>query len=503
VCSVDAGGPEPLQVVCGAPNVRAGGWYPFIPAGGTLPDGMKIRRSKIRGETSNGMLCSPRELGLGRDHEGILELHGTFDPGTSFLDSVGLRDTRLVLDITPNRPDLLSHWGVAREIAPGGEDSLRMPAFPATNGAPSALAFVRETPEAEAGGVRVRLEDSAACPRYYGVAIRGVRIGPSPEWLASRLRAIGARPIGNVVDATNWVLHELGQPLHAFDLGRLGDTVVVRRARTGESLVTLDGVTRKLDPEMLVIADANRPVALAGVMGGQATEVTAGTTDLLLECALFDPKVTRETRRRAGLSTDASQRYERGVDPDIMERALRRAVDLIVHVAGGTPAETSPCADAGIATVDPITLRIARTAQVLGIDFDADAVASLLRPIGFACAESGDGLRVSVPGHRRYDVEREIDLVEEVARRYGYERFPDALRAFRPSVVPDDPMVHLEDRLREALVGLGFSESRSAAFAPESAGDVALLLPLSSTESHLRRDLVTGLLRRVNVFSSV
>jgi phenylalanyl-tRNA synthetase beta chain len=500
LCVVDAGGAAPLQVVCGAPNVRAGAFYPFVPAGATLPGGAQIRRAKIRGEESNGMLCSARELGLGRDHEGILELHGTFQPGDSFLDAVGLRDTRLVLDVTPNRPDLLSHWGVARELAPRGEASLSLPPFPSSNGdggGGSRLSFAVGSPEAATDGIRVHLQDTLGCARYYAVPVRGVRIAPSPEWLASRLRAVGLRPINNVVDATNYVLYELGQPLHAFDLDRLGNNIVVRGARAGETLVTLDGDSHDLDAEMQVIADAARPVALAGVMGGLDTEVTNTTTNILLECALFDTRITRETRKRAGLSTDASQRFERGVDPDAMERAVRRAIDLIVAVAGGEPAAVAPCADAGVAAIADIELRPARVQHMLGVPFDTDALTALLQPIGFAVSRAGDTLSVTVPGHRRYDVARESDLIEEIARRHGFDRFPDELRPFRPSVVPEDAVAALENRLREHFVALGFMESRTAPFASENAGDVALLLPLSAAESHLRRDLTHGLLRRI------
>jgi phenylalanyl-tRNA synthetase beta chain len=500
VCIVNAGAEALVQVVCGAPNVRAGAWYPFIPVGGTLPGGMQIRRAKIRGEESQGMLCSARELGLGRDHEGILELHGSFTPGEVFLDAVGLRDSRLVLDVTPNRPDLLSHWGVAREAAPGGEASLHLPTFPGGGDgtAGDRIEFSHGTPVAEGDGIRITLEDVAGCPRYYGVAIRGVRIGPSPEWLASRLRTIGVRPINNVVDATNYVLHELGQPLHAFDLNRLGTRIVVRRAREGESLRTLDGEDRTLGPHMLVIADATRPVALAGVMGGEDTEVNADTKDVLLECALFDAALTRATRTAAGLSTDASYRFERGVDPTMMERAVRRAVDLIVTVAGGDAAPIAPLADAGVPLPAPIELRTSRVRQVLGVDIPGETMRVLLEQIGFQ-ADGGerDRLRFRVPGHRRHDVLREDDLVEEVARRYGYDRFPDELRPFRPSSVPDDTLARLENRLREWLVSRGLLEARTAAFAPEAEGDVPLLLPLSAAESRLRRALLPGLLRRV------
>jgi len=496
LCLVDAGGDEPLRVVCGANNVKAGEWYPFIPAGGTLPDGMKIRRAKIRGEESNGMLCSPRELGLGRDHDGILELHGEFEVGGAFTRQVGLDDTRIVIDVTPNRGDLLSHYGVARELAAGGESTITLPAFP--GGATLAdLEFEIVGATTAAAGLRISLEDAAGCPRYIATIIRGVNVGPSPEWLASRLRAVGLRPINNVVDATNWVLTELGQPLHAFDPGVLGSDVVVRRARAGESLVTLDGESRRLGSDVLVIADASRPVALAGLMGGLDTEVTGDTVDILLECAWFDPKTVRAGRRLLGMTSEAAYRFERGVDPDGMERATRRAVALILATAGGS-AERSIVADAGMVPPEPVLLRGRRLIQVLGVPIEKREVERLLEPIGFRMeAGEDDTWRVRIPGHRRHDVSREDDLVEEVARRRGYDTFPDEVRAFRPGCVPDHPLSRLEDRLRENLVGLGFLEARSMPLVAAEHGDVALLHPLAQTESHLRRALLPGLARRL------
>ena len=506
LCRVDAGTGELLNVVCGAPNVRGGATYPFAPAGATLPGGMVIKRAKIRGEESNGMLCSARELGLGRDHEGILELHGDFTPGDSFIEAVGLDDWRFVLDITANRPDLLSHIGVAREIAPAGDAGVVLPPVAATgDGRAEALAQFRAarvhrvSDAGEAEGIRISIEDAEKCPRYIGVVIRGVTVGPAPEWLATRLRAIGQRPINNIVDATNFVLHELGQPLHAFDLARLrGSEIRVRRAAPGESMVTLDGEKRDLAPDMLVIADAERPVAVAGVMGGQESEVADDTRDVLLECALFDPRSIRRTRRALGLCTDASYRYERGVDPEGMERAARRAVELILATAGGR-------AEPVLLDVNPrpfeapvAPLRPARAQHVLGVALGADLLVSLLQPLGFrALAADGDALRFRVPGWRAYDVTREADLIEEVARRYGYDRFPEELRPFRPSAVPDHPVAILEDRLRSLLVGRGLLESRTMGLASEAEGDVALTNPLSSAESRLRRALLPGLVHRV------
>ncbi|HEX7119706.1 MAG TPA: phenylalanine--tRNA ligase subunit beta [Longimicrobiales bacterium] len=502
LCEVDAGTGEVLQVVCGAPNVRAGHYYPFAPVGAGLPGGIKIRKAKIRGEESRGMLCSERELGLGRGHEGIMELHGRYTPGESFAEALGLDDVRLVVDVTPNRPDLLSHWGVARELAPGGEAGLRLPPFPERGAAGAGtVRFERVEREGETGGVKVVLEDSRGCPRYLGVVIRGVRIGPSPDWLAARLRAVGLRPINNVVDATNYVLYELGQPLHAFDLDRLGGGEVrIRRARAGEAIVTLDGERRVLSEDMVVIADAERPVAVAGVMGGLDSEVTEETTNVFLECALFDPKTTRRTRRALGMSTDASYRYERGVDPEGMERAALRAVELILAVAGGEPVGVGVAVDPEPASAPVVAIRPSRTSALLGVELGADAISGYLEPLGFRVVDRGDDvLRVRVPGPRWYDVAREADLIEEVARRHGYDAFPEELRPFRPSAVPEDAMAGLESRLREFLVGRGFLEARLASFAPESAGDVALLNPLSAEEGRLRRALLPGVLRQVEL----
>jgi len=498
LCRVDAGTGVELQVVCGAPNVRSGGVYPFVPVGASLPGDVQIRKAKIRGLESQGMLCSARELGLGRDHEGILELHGDLPIGASFVEAVNLDDYRLVLDVTPNRSDLLSHLGVAREI--GAELGIEpmLPPFPGAD-AEAELVLLGDRQDVAGGdGVRVSLADTTLCPRYLGLVIRDVEIGPSPEWLAGRLRAVGLRPISNVVDATNYVLHELGQPLHAFDLDRLGAEVVVRTARPGEQLATLDGVDRALGPEMLVIADAQRPVAIAGVMGGADTEVHAGTRNILVECAWFEPRSIRATRRALDLVTDASSRFERGVDPTGMERALRRAAALIEAVAGGRGGKSA--ADAGPGAVAPpaIPLRARRLEQVLGSAIPIRDAVSLLEPLGFQAVEvTEEAASIAVPGYRWHDVGAEIDLVEEVARRYGYEKFPSVLNAFRPTVVPDDEQLQLEDRLRAALAGLGLLEARTAAFAPAAEGNVELLLPLSAAEGRLRRALVPGLLHRV------
>lgn len=489
-------GEETVDVVCGAPNVRAGALYPFAPVGAVLPGGMKIGRAKIRGTVSNGMLCSARELELGEDHDGILELDGDFAPGASFVDSLGLADVMMDVEITANRGDMLSHLGVAREAGYPLAGPVTLPEFPDTAGASFEISTVER--EGRVGDVTVSIEDADRCPRYAGAVIEGVRIGPSPEWLQRRLRAVGSRPINNVVDATNYLLLELGHPMHAFDADRLrGGEVRVRCARPGETLRTLDGVDRTLDEEMLLICDGEGPIALGGVMGGENSEVFDETRTIFLECALFEPRSVRKTRKTLGMSTDASYRFERGVDPDGLERAFRRAVELIVTVAGGSV--VGPAVDV---RPEPFTrahvpLRPGRIEQVLGIALETDTIPSLLEPLGFGVSQNGDGWTVEVPGHRSHDVTREIDLIEELARTYGYDRFPSEARPYRIGTVPDHPLFHLEDRVRTELAALGAYEVHLPAFAPESEGTVSLQNPISSNEGRLRSSVLPGVLRRV------
>ncbi len=495
ICKVDTGRDGPVQVVTGAPVVVEGGFYPFIGAGQTLPGGTTIKKTKLRGAVSEGMLCSERELGVGRDAAGIMLLHGTFEPGQALLEALELDDYRFDVDITANRPDLLGHWGVARELAPGGEADLRLPEFPGHVVAEYETETVSD--EGVTGGITVRIEDPTGCPRYMGAVIRDVTIGASPEWLANRLRAIGQQPINNVVDATNLVLHELNQPLHAFDLQRLGGAaVVIRRARSGETLRTLDGKERKLDPEMLVIADAEDATAMAGLMGGEASEVTEETRDVFIECAYFDPKRVRRAAKGLGLDTDASYRFQRGIDPEGLPRALRRVVELILTTAGGKVEARAVDVYPGPVEPTKVALRPARITHLLGLELDRKTIRDCLEPVGFVVAGEGDDLAVTVPSWRP-DVEREVDLIEEVARRFGYGNFSDEMRPFRPTTVPEDDYTDVFRLLREALVGLGFLEARTPPFVPAAEGDVALLNPLSEREDHLRRDLMTGLAYRV------
>lgn len=496
VTRVDAGG-EIVDVVCGAPNVRAGAMYPFAPVGTVMPNGLKIEKRKIRGAVSEGMLCSARELGLGDDHEGILELELNVPTGTPLLQALPLGDTILDVDITPNRPDLLSHLGLAREIAAAEGAPVTLPVFAGDDAGP-APQVTRAPREAQAGGVRVVLEDAEGCPRYTGVVIRGVTIGPSPEWIADRIRAVGGRPINNVVDATNYLLHELGQPMHAFDAATLGGlAIVIRRARAGERLTTLDGVARTLEPWMTVIADGERAQALAGVMGGIDTEVTDGTKDIFLEVAHFDPASTRRTRRELGLSTDASYRFERGTDPELPPHALARAVSLIRAVAGGRVEGSAVDLHPDPRQTRRIELRATRVAHLLGDPVPPDEIRRHLESVGFAIeSRRGDTFIVAVPTWRA-DVEREVDLIEEVARLHGYDRFSDELRPYRQSTVPTPDTEHAARRVREALVAEGLFETRPMPFVAGSDDThVRVANPLGENEAHLRTSLLETLARR-------
>ena len=499
LCLVNDGTPDRRHVVCGAPNVTEGKKYPFARVGTTLPGGLTLEKRKIRGETSEGMLCSARELGLGQEHDGILELDTALPPGAPLLEALPVGDDRLVLDVTPNRPDLLGHKGVARELAYSYGTPFRLPEIPGAP--PTGLATLRRI-DAERGqvdGVTVGTDDPDGCRRFTAVVIRGVRVGPSPAWLRERLAAAGVRSISNVVDATNYVMLELNHPVHAYDLARVrGPEVVARRARSGESVVTLDGVTRTLTSEMTAIADAGGAIGVGGVMGAANTEVSDGTTDLLLECAWFEPRRVRRARRALGLSTDASYRFERGVDLWGLPEAQRRLADLILATAGGKvldgvdvwPVPTSPAR---------IFLRVARVEQLLGAGLPVSAIEKYLVAIGCTVLYKPDDERIAVdvPGWRP-DLEGEIDLIEEVARLHGYDNFPSELPPYRVGWLGDAPLDKAIIEVRNGLVGLGLLEATLLPMGPaEGPGSLRLLNPLSAEDSHLRESLLPGLSRAV------
>ena len=493
VTKVDAGSGELRDVVCGAPNVTAGALYPFAPVGATLPGGLKLEKRKIRGAVSEGMLCSARELGLGTDHEGIMALDVDVTPGTKFLDAMPVGDVRLVVDVLPNRPDLLSHEGLAREIASATRAPLQTPIIRDSSDAGAAQSA------GERPSVSVKVEDVAGCPRYMAAVIRSVTIGASPSWLVSRIEAVGSRPINNVVDATNYMLHGFGQPMHAFDVSRLdGNQIIVRRARPGEKIRTLDGVDRALDGEMTVIADADKAQAIAGVIGGEGSEVTDATTDILLEVASFDARRVRATRSKLGVSTDASYRFERGVDAHACARHLSYAVDLIIAVAGGRLEGVPIDVSAALDTPRPIRVRSRRVTALLGEEIDNAEVEKELSSIGFSVAteKSGDGLSVTPPTWRS-DVVAEVEVIEEIARLHGYDKFPSDIRPFRPSNVPDAPLHLLTTRVREACVASGLLEVRPLPFTRHNdERSLRVRNPLAEDESFLRQDILDTLARR-------
>src|SRR5512138_441876 len=404
VCRVESGKDAPLQIVCGAKNWQVGDVVPLATVGTTLPGGQKIEKAKLRGVESSGMLCSARELGLAEDASGLLILDRKVAPGTPIAKALALEDVLFEVNVTPNRPDCLSHIGIAREIAALLGKKTKLP-----------VAALPETALAAKDAVKVRIEDPERCARYAARVVEGVKIGPSPLWLARRLEACGVRSISNVVDATNFVLLELGHPLHAFDLDKVaGHEIVVRTARPGEKLTTLDGKERQLSTEDLLIADRDRGSALAGVMGGGDSEISAGTTRVLVESAWFQPSGIRRTSRRQGLKTEASHRFERGADPGMVIPAVDRCAALIAELAGGTVRPGVVDAKAREVRAPEVRLRWRRPAEILGIEVPQGEARKILAGLGFAeTAATKDAATFQVPSWR-VDVSIEEDLVEEI-----------------------------------------------------------------------------------------
>ncbi len=448
VCQVNLGANGGEQtIVCGAPNVAAGQKVAVVSPGHQLADGRRIESVSIRGVRSNGMICSEEELGLGSDHAGILVLPPTYEAGAAFAEQSGLDDVVIDFEVTPNRPDCLSLVGIGREVQALTGIPLELP---------DTVVEERETADA----FEVEIEDDDGCPRYVGRLIKGVRVGQSPEWLANRLRSLGMRPINNIVDISNYVMLELGQPLHAFDMNHVeGRRIVVRRARSGEGLETLDGTERALDSETLVIADANRPIALAGIMGGANSEVTEQTTDILLEAAYFSPSRVRRTAATLGLQTEASSRFERGADWAMPARASDRAAGLIAELAGGEvcaplvdvfPSSTPECA--------LIDLRIDRLNALLATELSSPQCARILKLLGCRIeTQTEELLRVEPPSFRP-DLTREADLIEEIGRIFGYDQVEASPVIRGPVVQSGDDLYDVQRLVRRRLVGLGLDE---------------------------------------------
>ncbi len=399
LCQVDVGEGEPRQIVCGAWNFGTGAKVAVALPGAVLPGGQKLEAAKLRGEVSQGMILSERELELGQDHSGIMVLEDGPEPGTPLADVLPLGEDVIEIETTPNRPDLLSVHGFAREVAVIYDTELAQ--------------LDLEAPKSSGDEVRVEVEDLEGCPRYIGRLFNGITIGPSPAWLKARLTAAGMRPIANVVDVTNYVMLALGNPLHAFDVAKLGEgRIVVRRAAKGETIRTLDGEERKLEPTDLVIADASKPVALAGIMGSEDSEVDESTTTVLLEAANFEPLTILKSSERLGLRTEGSGRWEKGVDPYLAEPAADLATRLMVELAGATLA-----GDTEVPRELPerpvVTFRPERASRLIGLELDQHEQRRVLEGLGF---EVTDDWNVTVPTWRARDVTREADLIEEVAR---------------------------------------------------------------------------------------
>ena len=497
LCRVADGAGE-RSVVCGAPNVAAGRRVVLATPGVRMPGGMKVEVARIRGEQSEGMICSERELGLGADHSGIMVLNEEQEIGADAAELLGLNDVIYDISITPNRADCLSVLGVAREAAALLGTSLRAPEI-----------SVKEDESTPAASVcAVEIWDPDKCPRYAARIIQGVEVGSSPGWMARRLRAAGMRPINNVVDVTNYVMLSLGQPLHAFDLHRLAEHKIIVRRWSGSDgpFTTLDGQKREMDDEDLMICDGEKPVAIGGVMGGLFSEVSNDTRDILLESAYFTPQTIRRTRRRLGMSTEASYRFERGVDPSGTVRAADLAAELIRQTAGGVIARGAVGAHPAPVAPKQVSIRVSRTSSLLGVSLDGSRVRESLESLGLLVRDKDDGVfSVEVPTFRP-DIEREIDLIEEVARRVGYENIPATLPASGNPAARPTHTRNLELRARRIMVAGGYSEALNYSFVSREALKsmgwrddqmVALRNPLSGEMDVLRTTLLAGLLANV------
>ena len=496
LCQVDTGETEELQIVCGAPNAREGMLAPVATIGATLPVGLTIKRAKLRGETSQGMLCSEKELGLSGDAAGLMELSTDIPLGTPLSEALGLDDVVFELEITPNRPDCLSLIGVAREIRAETGNPLKLP-----------------TVDPQESDINIRdltsvtIDAPDLCPRYAARVIQGVKVTESPAWLQQRLESVGIGVINNIVDVTNFVLMEYGQPLHAFDYHKLAENrIVVRRARDDEQITTLDEVARELTSDMLVIADAEKPVALAGIMGGYDSEITETTCDVLLESAYFNPLSIRATAKALGISTEASYRFERGADPGAVLAALDRAAQLIAELTGGTICDGIVDVYPGQQPLTEIQLRPERVNFVLGTTIETAEMVQILDRLGFDVDITGKVYQVVVPTFRS-DVTREIDLIEEIARVYGYDNIPTTLPKGDIPVPAPTPKTEARRRIKHFLLAAGMMEAVNYSFCDPNCFDkirlnaddplrntLQLRNPLSPEMSVLRTTLTPGLL---------
>ncbi|HVU34933.1 MAG TPA: phenylalanine--tRNA ligase subunit beta [Opitutaceae bacterium] len=515
VCTVDVGPAGGVKtIVCGAPNCDAGARVPVALPGAVLPGDFQIKQSKIRGQASDGMMCAPDELGLGTDHAGLLILDGQPPLGAAINDILPPGDTVFDIEVTPNRPDCLCHLGIARELAAWFKLPLRYPEEQFTG------SFAPDVPHRPDLLQGVRVESPEDCPLYTAHVITGIKIGPSPAWMQDRLKAVGLRPINNVVDVGNYVMLETGQPLHAFDARKLGgNEIVVRRAKEGEKITTLDGKERILSSRMLVIADTRNPVVIAGIMGGENSGVSDDTTDLVLECAYFKRQSVRWTSRKLSLSSDSSYRYERGVDPHSALESAYRAIDLIIATAGGRVAAPAYRVGGDVPWQREIVVTHDYITERLGFDITPAAMRAALESLELEITREeptehparGPAWTVRIPSWRD-DLDRPIDLVEEVLRLYGTEKIPATVVTSPGLVADDDVIVRFNRRVTDYLVGHDFHECVNYTLrpakevaqwaAPSTVPQVALLNPFIEDQSHLRPTLIGGLLESLKLNQS-
>jgi phenylalanyl-tRNA synthetase beta chain len=501
ICKVNTGDRQ-LDIVCGAPNARKGMLAPLAFPGTVFPNGKTLENSVIRGIKSEGMLCSENELGLGSQTGGLMELHGNFQPGTLLAKALSLSDHVMEIGLTPNRPDCLSILGIAREIAAIRKTELKYPDF-----------SIHDKSKEIFKATSVTIEAPEHCPRYCARLVENISIGPSPFWMQDRLLSVGLRPINAIVDITNFVMMETGQPLHAFDFDRLAQNrIVVRTAKDKEVFTTLDGKRRELNSETLMICDGEKPVAIGGVMGGENSEIQQNTTRVLIESACFDPVSIRKTSKYLGLSTDASHRFERGVDPDGTVKALNRAASLMSDISGGhivpglideNPIQFEP---------QSIKLNTTNANRVLGLSLQASHMQELLESVGFLVQSEDSQQLVVTPPSFRVDVSRPQDLMEEIARIYGYDQIPTTfplIPAQRriPSVQWD-----FRGRIKDLMQSLGFNEVINYSFMDDKACDLLeldandkrrkilpILNPLNEDMAVMRTCLISGLLRTMHL----
>jgi len=488
LCKVDDGESE-IPIVCGAPNVEAGQKIVLAKVGAILPvDEFKISKTKIRGELSQGMICSEKELGIGDDQTGIMVLDKKLETGTPLSDALGFDDVIIDIDITPNRADAFCHIGVARDLAAVFNRNYKKPEIQ-----------INESEESADELAEVVIKNSEDCPRYVAKVVKNINIKESPEWLKKKLISIGLRPINNVVDVTNFILHELGQPLHAFDLDRLsGKKIIVRSAGKNEKFTTLDSKERELIESDLLICDGKKPVAIAGVMGGENSEVSNDTKNILVESAYFRPSAIRKTSKKLGLSTDASIRFERGCDPEMTIFAAKRAAQLIAELGDGVIAKGEIDVYPNLIKNIKVDVRFSRITKILGFEVEHDKIREILNNLELEIVdEFNEGVTCKIPLFR-HDIEREVDLIEEVARIYGYDKIPAVSHI---GVTLERRIDHsiFNDKIRETLTNLGFYEIITNSLLNEEIANnfgqpIGVLNPQSVEMSHMRPSLIPGIL---------